>query len=121
MTVRVEGFGALTLARLGALPALSTLFQLHEEQNEDRPNSNREGKLHHGCIAQRPSSGQRKCKQHHGQRREHAQDQFAFRTHKMTSLFFLPDLVLAGGEYTPEKAHEQAAAEDVSVAHDMSG
>ena len=45
------------LVRAGACLFQLHLFQLHKEQNEDRPHSNRDGKLHQGRIAHPTSPG----------------------------------------------------------------
>ncbi len=58
-----------------------SLFQFHEEQNEDRPHPNRYGKLNQLSVAQSTSSWNRKRKQQHSQASEYPEDHFGFRVH----------------------------------------
>src|SRR5271169_2585992 len=57
------------------------LFQLHEEQHEDRPDSDGERELHQGGVAQRGSPGQREGQRRHDYRGQHSDDKPAFRVH----------------------------------------
>jgi hypothetical protein len=71
-----------TAARDAVLFRDNSLFQLHEEQDEDRPHPYRYWKLRCLCIAQeRTSSWKRKTKQEHGHSREYPEDQFTFPGH----------------------------------------
>lgn len=82
----------LPLARRAAvLFRDSSLFQFHEEQDEDRPHPNRCRKLGRLCISQkRTSSWKRKTKQEHGYSREYPENQFAFPGHFALPRFQFP-------------------------------
>jgi hypothetical protein len=62
---------------------LSAFLLLHfdKEQNENRPNSNRHGKLRRLRLLQRTSPRNGKRKAEHCHRREYSEDQFAFPVH----------------------------------------
>jgi hypothetical protein len=57
------------------------LFQFHEQQHKDRPNSYGHRELHHRGIPHRASSGQRKRQQHHCESGEHSYQESAFQIH----------------------------------------
>jgi hypothetical protein len=65
------------------------LLQFHKQQNEDRPNPDRHGKLRRLRLLQRTSSRKRKRKAEHCHSREYSKDQFAFPGHCRCSLVFL--------------------------------
>jgi hypothetical protein len=72
----------------------SSLFQLHEKQDEDRPYPNRYWKLRSLCISQkRTSSWKRKTKQEHGHSSEYPEDQFAFPGHFRLTSRSAPDVL----------------------------
>jgi hypothetical protein len=57
------------------------LFQFYEEQDEDGPDSDGQGKLDQGGVAERASSGQSVGEQHHGKSGQHCDYNFRFRIH----------------------------------------
>jgi hypothetical protein len=61
------------------------LFQLHEKQHENRPDADRQGKLHQRGVPQRISSGQGIRGQQHGESREYSKNQSAFPIHGCSS------------------------------------
>ena len=68
-----------------------SLFQFHEEQNEDCPHANGYRKLNQLCVSQGTSSWKGKCKSQHGQCCEYPESQFGFRVHGLfSSLFACP-------------------------------
>jgi hypothetical protein len=64
------------------------LFQLHEKQYEDRPDSDCHGELYDSGIAHGASTGQRKRQQHHRKSGKYSDKKSASRVHGLTSGFF---------------------------------
>jgi hypothetical protein len=57
------------------------LFQLHKQQNKNRPHPHGHRKLRQGRVAHRTSSGKRKRQKEHNQCREYPNHQLAFPVH----------------------------------------
>src|ERR1700728_1282296 len=66
-------------------PPSGVLFQLHEKQHENRPDADRQGKLHQRGVPQRISSGKGIRGQQHGESREYSKNQSAFPIHGCSS------------------------------------
>jgi hypothetical protein len=73
--------GRATAPIRGCSTAVIPLFQLDEEQDENRPYSHGYRKLSYGGIPQRASAWKRKGEQEHGYSREYSQEQFTLPGH----------------------------------------
>src|ERR1700686_1510256 len=77
--------GVFETWRFASRERSGVLFQFYEEQHENRPDPDRQGKEYQRGVPQRTSSRQEIRRQHHGDSSEYSNDKSAFPVHECST------------------------------------